>query len=79
MLTENDLQPVRIRLDDDDIRTGFEFEVEMARLTAKLEMIQQMRAGHAAQMREKYGAGAEYRIEDWLTGFELIGDAKNGE
>jgi len=68
-----ELRPVRIRLEDDDIRVGVQLEIEATRLHAKLEMIQQMAAGHREQMRGKYGAGAEYELTDWLTGFELKG------
>jgi len=68
----------RIRLDDDDIRTGFELEIEATRLNAKLDLIREMALGHKDQMRDKYGAGDEYRLDDWLTGFVYTG-RHNGE
>lgn len=64
------LSPERIRLDDDDIRIGINLELEMARLNARLTVMRELSQDHAQQMRNKYGAGKEYTLMDWLTGFQ---------
>lgn len=60
----------RIRLDDDDIRVGLTYELEAAKLSARLELVQELARNFAFSMRDKYAASSdEYELSDWLRGF----------
>jgi len=65
-------QPEIIRLHDDDIRTGIQFEMEAARAQARLQTITDAARLFAEQMRAKYGVGSDYQMTDWLTGFVMV-------
>lgn len=61
-----------IRLDEADIRTGIQFELEAARAQARLQAIVDSARLFAERMKEKYNVGDEYQIDDWLTGFQRV-------
>lgn len=66
-------QPGPIRLQDNDIRIGFFFELEATRLQSRLEATRASAAQFRDALFEKYGINPQtHTLSDWLTGFEPI-------
>ena len=68
-----ELTPDRIQLDEADLRTGIALAHAVAQAQARLQALADMERVFAEEMHRKYGvAPDQYRLQDWITGFEKV-------
>lgn len=69
----------KIKLTEEEIRTGLHFAGEAHMAQARLQALNEAENAYVRRLAEKYELDPNaYYLRDWLTGFELIPKQQGG-